>query len=421
MKKSGRKPDGHIECLIQQLKNDFIKLKSLYEFPRLFLISHFSELRNKINNSFASIEISTNVDNIKKLDKNWSQMIEKINELKADYLGQLLPDANLFAASAISHDDIDMIEKKLFIVIQSNKLNEIEALKSEINAKIFFLEKILFKNKTIVFLDKRNSKVELLNSKMDKNTTAGKLLIVSNEYLDANSIQMLNNSSDNIPLTSKSLRFKLHMSFMKENLDDNQINETKVQDLCDLNEVNFASCNFSKIDDDAFSRLKELKVINLAHNELQELNKDLFNQLEKLKSIDLSFNKLKLVEKCFDNCKLLNFINLSHNQLTSINLNGLKELTDLDLSNNKLTSLAFKGTVKLSSLNLSYNRLEALDSDLFNNLLKLEIIFLNDNLLRTLPPNLFEKDLQSLKHINLSNNKFKMFHRRNFSKYPIIW
>ena len=414
--------DQHIGCEFQDLKNDFIRLKSLYEYPRLYLISHFGDLRYQINTSFASIPSSTNVDNIKKLDKNWSQIIKKVNELKTDCLSSMHTEANSF--TPISQDDINLIEKKLFSVINSKKLNEIKALRSEINEKSFILEKHLFKNRTIVFLEKRNPKLEHFNSKIDQNTTAGKLLIIKNEYLDKNSIQMLNNSSNNIQLTVKSLKCKFHIDFIKENLTDNQIDETIFQDIGDINEVNLVSCKLAGIDDNMFEGFKDLKVINLAQNELKELNKDLFSQLEELKWIDLSFNKVKSVEKCFDKCKKLNFINLSHNQLTSITLNGLRELTDIDLSYNKLTRLdkqTFKGTVKLTSLNLSHNQIEVLDSDLFSNLLKLDKILLNDNLLRSLAPNLFEKDIPSLKHINLSNNRFKMLNKRDFIKYPIVW
>ena len=124
------------ELALQQ----FVKLKSLYEYPRLYLISYFSELRNEVNISLNKIENTTNVEAIKQLDLNWTQIIDKINDFKTECL-ENMNNNNLIDVQQI----VNSLEKELF-----NSNSDLNKLKETINEYIYKLEANLFQKRTII-------------------------------------------------------------------------------------------------------------------------------------------------------------------------------------------------------------------------------------------------------------------------------
>ena len=144
------------ELALQQ----FVKLKSLYEYPRLYLISYFSELRNEVNVSLNKIENTTNLEAIKRLDLNWTQIIDKT---------ECLENMNNNNNNLIDvQQTVNSLEKELFIA--NSDLNK---LKETINAYIYKLEANLFQKRTIFFHNNNN-----------------KLIIIQNDYIGKNQIDM---------------------------------------------------------------------------------------------------------------------------------------------------------------------------------------------------------------------------------------
>jgi hypothetical protein len=147
------------ELALQQ----FVKLKSLYEYPRLYLISYFSELRNEVNISLNKIENTTNVEAIKQLDLNWTQIIDKINDFKTECL-ENMNNNNLIDVQQI----VNSLEKEIF-----NSNSDLNKLKETINEYIYKLEANLFQKRTIFFHKNNN-----------------KLIIIQNDYIGKNQIVM---------------------------------------------------------------------------------------------------------------------------------------------------------------------------------------------------------------------------------------
>lgn len=410
----------NLEIKISDLKKEFIQLKSLHDFPRLYIISHFSDLRNEANQAFARLENTSKPENIKLRDSNWTRITEKINEYKTeclDKLGETKPFAHL-----VSQQEINSLEKKLFATINSNDPNQIESLRLTMQEMILKLEQIIFLNKTMIFLDRAKFKHSFIYRKLDPQITAGKLLVINDDFLGKILLQQKTKK-----LTSHYFKFNLYLDLLRANLNEKQINEVTKEQILKLNEVDMSFNGYSLIEENLFANFSQLISVNLSNNCLESLDVNIFLNLVELEAIDLALNKLKSISKhLFKNNKKLKVVSLSNNMLTSIDaelFSGLKEITDISLANNRLKSIdksSFKDLNNLISVDLSFNCLESMHNNLFDGLTKLETISLNNNRLKTLYVALFE-GLPSLITVNLANNQLRFITKKYFTNIPIIW
>ncbi|KAM9470983.1 SLIT and NTRK-like protein 2 [Clarias gariepinus] len=104
-------------------------------------------------------------------------------------------------------------------------------------------------------------------------------------------------------------------------------------------------------------------------------------------------------------------LHLGNNGLQEIKtgaFNGLKNLKRLHLNNNNLEIIkedTFSGLESLEYLQADYNYISAIEAGAFNKLNKLKVLILNDNLLLSLPNNIFR--FVMLTHLDLRGNRLK--------------
>ncbi|XP_069068522.1 SLIT and NTRK-like protein 2 [Pleurodeles waltl] len=105
-------------------------------------------------------------------------------------------------------------------------------------------------------------------------------------------------------------------------------------------------------------------------------------------------------------------LHLGNNELQEIRtgaFNGLRTLKRLHLNNNKLEALredTFVGLESLEYLQADYNYISSIEAGSFSKLNRLKVLILNDNLLLSLPNNVFRFVL--LTHLDLRGNRLKM-------------
>ncbi|NXG32595.1 SLIK2 protein, partial [Dromaius novaehollandiae] len=105
-------------------------------------------------------------------------------------------------------------------------------------------------------------------------------------------------------------------------------------------------------------------------------------------------------------------LHLGNNDMQEIRtgaFSGLRTLKRLHLNNNKLEVLredTFLGLESLEYLQADYNYISAIEAGAFSKLNKLKVLILNDNLLLSLPSNVFRFVL--LTHLDLRGNRLKM-------------
>uniref|UniRef100_A0A3B3T004 SLIT and NTRK like family member 2 n=2 Tax=Paramormyrops kingsleyae TaxID=1676925 RepID=A0A3B3T004_9TELE len=122
-----------------------------------------------------------------------------------------------------------------------------------------------------------------------------------------------------------------------------------------------------------------------------------------------SFSKLNPNE--FANYNNVTSLHLGNNGLQEIKpgaFTGLKYLKRLHLNNNNLEIIkeeTFAGLENLEYLQADYNYINYIEAGAFSKMNKLKVLILNDNLLPSLPTNVFRFVL--LTHLDLRGNRFK--------------
>ncbi|XP_011560673.3 toll-like receptor 6 [Plutella xylostella] len=145
----------------------------------------------------------------------------------------------------------------------------------------------------------------------------------------------------------------------------------------------FGSTNFD-------SRVRDMKAVN---NSWRHIEPNAFRYYTKTLYLDLSYNEIHIIEgHVFKDYVNLYTLNLSHNVIEDINSDNM-----------------FMGDTKdpeLLSLDLSFNRIATLNADTFIRMLKLEYLYLHDNLISVMSEHSFN-GLKSLKSLYLQYNSLQ--------------
>lgn len=108
-----------------------------------------------------------------------------------------------------------------------------------------------------------------------------------------------------------------------------------------LYELNLSSNRLGTIPSSLVNLGNNLQFVNLANNKLSQLPAD-FGNLVNLREVCLNCNKFDAVPSCLYSCGKLETLMISDNRITTIEVDGLKQLTKLtilDLGNNNVGSV----------------------------------------------------------------------------------
>lgn len=335
------------------------ELKLMYEVPRLHLSNYFDNIRTEIDISYAKKELNESDTNLKfEINKNWTQLIDKVNKFEFDCLRlKITNDFNIDFKQQID-------EKFKLIPITNNTDYMISYIK-------FLIEKTIFNNKTIMYLNREQmiSYSPLFFKTIDASTSAGRLVIITNEYLGSNLVEYLKNNQfysnnkiklleneviklkelHNIIEDNSSLICEMELNFTNLNkihFNYNGLKNINVSYMFDsfkyLTCIYLGHNNLTEIDDFSFSGLKNLTLIELSWNQLNRLDKNVFKDLSNLKQLFLHANQLENLDKdIFKDLKSLNFLSLFSNKLTVIDANifcGLLCLSRVEMHLNQFKS-----------------------------------------------------------------------------------
>ena len=186
---------------IVSLQMDLKELEELYQTPILYLSNHFNNLRREIN--LAETEQASTkkeIETSNKLNDNFIKMINKVNEFEQECLK--LKDQNILKLNETKETvkAIQLIKEKInYLSVKELKQDEnnedfssyILDIEDLIYDATVYLEKTLFLNKTMVFLEEKTNKVDKLFSQMDNSSSAGKLLLITNEYFGKRGLTLI--------------------------------------------------------------------------------------------------------------------------------------------------------------------------------------------------------------------------------------
>ena len=193
--------ENNLINIIKSLQMDLKELEELYQTPILYLSNHFNNLRREIN--IAETEQASTkkeIETSNKLNDNFIKMINKVNEFEQECLK--LKDQNILKLNETKETvkAIQLIKEKInYLSVKELKQDEnnedfssyILDIEDLIYDATVYLERTLFLNKTMVFLEEKTNKVDKLFSQMDNSSSAGKLLLITNEYFGKRGLTLI--------------------------------------------------------------------------------------------------------------------------------------------------------------------------------------------------------------------------------------
>lgn len=202
-----------------------------------------------------------------------------------------------------------------------------------------------------------------------------------------------------------------------------QISANKFQQLLHLELLNLAENAIQQLETHAFAGLSSIKSINMSGNKLTLFPALLFPGYISvhLNALDLSKNLISTIELfAFADLQHLHTLDLSRNFLKIINettLSGTHSLRQLFLHTNNLSSLeprSFATLEHLEFLDLSYNELHSFTNDVFDGQhTKLKKLFLQSNNIVSLAPDTFSV-MPDLYYLRLGMNKISFIDAQLF-------
>jgi len=385
-------------------KNSLSELKSIHDLPRLYLADYFTSMFDEVDMAFTQKKMPTVTMNTK-----WIEILKRIESFGKECMRRTTATTgNQFAqVSNETKQNIQQIEIQLNTLTTSpNKILK------QIEAERLKMEKILFGNKTIIFMNDYGWPRKTF------------LVIVTDEYISKNNI--LGDAPVNEPmvLTGERLKaFCLKRKLSSTNLGN--LNEFNL-DMINLKELYLGENRIISIEDNLFQHLTKLKRLYLWHNKLGQIKANTFSGLVNLKQLLLSENKIGLIEEnSFKDLTRLERLLLNGNQLTQIDqetFNGLENLKELWLQSNKISLIkegSFKCLVNLKELRLSCNKISSIDAEIFQHVVKLERIWLDRNKIGWIERTAFVC-LVNLKKINYSRNNKENFENLIFKNKNLI-
>lgn len=376
--------------VITQINN----LKVLIEIPSMYINNYFIDIRNEIDLAVTEKQIKENGHLDENLNKNWIQMIDLLYAFETECLARLKSKKLFYDIEKNGKDFIQSIdlklsklEKEVYQETTHETAAELEKLENEVYDETFKFEKIVFMNRTVVYLDKNNSKLENYFENMNPKTTIGKLVVVKNEYFGKRGLILLKDSKySNKDITKRLTNECIKSDRVKELLQETN-SANQIDEICSDDKIFEINFHYVKtIDAMAFHDLIQITQIDLSDNELKEINSNVLHSLVNLTLLDLSHNEL--------------------GEISPDLLRGLINLTEIYLHGNRIKEINpnfFRGLTQLAVVSLHDNQICKLDANLFNDLSNLASINLSFNLLREIDPKLFQ-GLSNLSYIDLSMN-----------------
>ena len=185
-------------------------------------------------------------------------------------------------------------------------------------------------------------------------------------------------------------------------LSENSFNEEEhsLSLLSYLISLRFSNNKFNSIPNSLY-KLSNLKLLDMSGNSISEINDNLLKGLSSLVELDLSKNKLKNIPETIQFLPFLEILKVSNNQLLTIP-NGLGALT------------------RLKKIYLNENSLQFLPPNLFSQMIGLEEIYLYKNRLENICDNyssIFD-NMKHLKFLDIHSNYLTFFNI--FTEMPVL-
>ena len=195
-------------------------------------------------------------------------------------------------------------------------------------------------------------------------------------------------------------------------LNGNKIKKVNTGDFKHLSNLTYLSINFNEIESlpkDISRFLPKLDTLHLTANRIKTISSHELKGYENLKTLNLDQNHIESMgDNTFSEMSNLKVLLLGQNRLTTINqhtFKGLSNLVKLQLSDNHIETLhegAFQFSFQLQELYLYVNKLTRVQKGLFVGLHQLRIVYLSDNYINEIEKGAFDNLVLETVYLNLN-------------------
>lgn len=169
------------------------------------------------------------------------------------------------------------------------------------------------------------------------------------------------------------------------------IRKNTVEELSRLEDLDLSEEQLGEIDVFAFQHVPKLRDLNLSWNKLKQITAVAFKPLVKLEKLDLSWNEINEIEAS----SFVYLVNLKWLDLSSCSLR-------------RIHRDAFRGLTNLEGLRLSLNELDELnDPGMFESLVRLQFLWLDNNQLVWVDRKCLEKLPRSIRGVSVYYNRLR--------------
>lgn len=171
---------------IDTIRTKLNNLKTLLDFPKYFLSSYFGDLKHDVDCTFAQLTC-TALDDSKRFElrKAWTETIRKIETFELDCF------RNLNVNSKLDEQQRDELNAKIkrFERKLAKSTKKLDKYADLIDLELIQLERNLFLNRTVIFMDVKKCKETSLFNEF----FLSKLTFITDEYLSRQGVETILN------------------------------------------------------------------------------------------------------------------------------------------------------------------------------------------------------------------------------------
>ncbi|CAH0384158.1 unnamed protein product [Bemisia tabaci] len=360
------------------------------------------------NNSInvLSPELFTNLNQLMSLDLSFNQLTSAwIN--KDTFSGLIRLVLLNLSHNSIARLDASMFHDLYTLQILNLQNNQIESIQPDTFAPMSNLHTLKLSSNKIKSIDVYafNGLYVMSYLSLDYNMIER---LHPDVFKNCTGLQDLYLSSNRLSVVPAALR-DMHL-LRTVDLGENAISEIDMihfRGLSKLYGLRLIGNKIKKVTNRSLSSLPALQILNLARNKIDHVDQSAFAMNSNLQAVRLDDNLLKSIEGIFINVPSLQWLNVSDNQISYFDYNLLPpNLQWLDVHKNNISELHnrdhLENTLKIQIFDASFNKLVKVTPVSIPN--SVELLFLNDNLIKTVEPHTFLKKL-NLTRVDLYANQ----------------
>uniref|UniRef100_T1E1A3 Putative TOLL protein n=1 Tax=Cupiennius salei TaxID=6928 RepID=T1E1A3_CUPSA len=306
----------------------------------------------------------------------------------------------------LSHLDSGTFRSQYSLQILQLHHNELVSISDNAFSSLYNLQTLILSHNNLTYIDALtfNGLQMLSVISLDFNSIQA---IHSEALKNCTNLHELNLNVNKLIEVPKTLKFLQQLRSL--DISNNRISvisNASYQGLRHLYSLRLAGNSIGNLTKGVFQDLPSIRILNIANNNVQSIEQGTFDEVPELHALRLDSNIISDINSLFINLHDLLMLNISANRISWFDYALIPiGLQWLDVHDNQIETLGnyyeLESVLKLRTLDASFNKIVEIDASSLPN--SIEIIFLNNNLIKNIQPFTF-LGKQNLTRVELKKN-----------------